>query len=1044
MLTETNRTTPKTAYKPVSLKETSFITKESINVDVPSLYTELSSIIQGEVRFDDGTKALYSTDSSNYRQIPIGVVIPRTEEDIHNTITICRKFGAPILSRGGGTSLAGQCCNVAVIMDMSKYFNNVISIDKNKRTVSVQPGIVLDEMKKATETATGLTFGPDPATHTHCTLGGMLGNNSCGIHSVMAAFEGNGARTSDNTESLTIITYDGLKMKVGPASDEELEKIISEGGRKGDIYKKLRDLRDKYADLIRKRYPKIPRRVSGYNLDDLLPEKGFNVARALVGSESTCVTIVEATLQLIKKPIHRTLVAIGYKTLPDAGRAVPQILKHKPVGLEGIDRLLIEFSKRMGALGEKDISLLPDAGAWLLVEFGGDTRDEADQEAKDLMEELKKGPQPPSMKLFDDQEEENTLWKIRESGLGSTAWVPGEKPAWPGWEDSAVDPKYMGDYLEDLEKLFKKYGYHPSVYGHFGQGIAHCSINFDFFTKKGIEEYKKFTVEAAHLVVKYNGSLSGEHGDGQSRADLLEIMFGKELVQAFREFKAIWDPEGKMNPGKVVDGYGQTSDLRVDEDYGPHHLKAHFEYPNDKFSFIQTTLRCAGVGECRKHNGGTMCPSYMATREEKHSTRGRARMLFEMVQGDVIKDGWKSKEVKDSLDLCLSCKGCKSDCPVHVDMSTYKAEFLSHYYKGKMRPMSSYVFGWIYWVSRVASLAPRLSNFIMHAPIISNLVKGVIGIEQKRRMPKFADITFREWFQYRKKRSAIGKPRVILWPDTFNNFYLPETLVAGLEVLEAAGFEVIIPRQSLCCGRPLYDFGMLKTAKKMLLQIMDSLKHEIRNGTPIVGLEPSCISVFRDELGELFPDYQDAQRLKENVFTLAEFLEKKAPDFSVPKIPSPALVQGHCHHKAIMKMIPDKNILNKTGLHWKILDSGCCGMAGSFGYDRGEHYEVSIKAGERVLLPVVRNATDETIIIADGFSCREQIEQETGRKGLHLAQVLQMGLREKNLSKPIVLPEKKYVDGMKLKDPYRKGKNLLYGAAFLGAMLTTIAIKSRK
>ncbi|GAA4750266.1 FAD-binding and (Fe-S)-binding domain-containing protein [Flavisolibacter ginsenosidimutans] len=1004
-----------------------FQTKYSIGVDAKALQKELKKAVSGEVRFDDGSRALYSTDASNYRQIPIGVVLPKTEDDIINTINICRKYGAPILSRGGGTSLAGQCCNVAVMMDMSKYYNNVLHIDKEKKLVTVQPGIVLDEMRHTTERKAGLTFGPDPATHDHCTIGGMLGNNSCGVHSVMAQFEGYGARTSDNTESITVVTYDGLKIKAGPTSDDEYNQIQKEGGRKAEIYRKMRELRDKYTDLIKQKFPNIPRRVSGYNLPALLPENGFNVAHALVGSESTLVTITEATMKLITTPKERSLLVLGYPSLPDAGYAVPGIMQHKPIGLEGLDDLLIEFMRRKG-LNINDIPLLPKGNAWLMVEFGGDSKEDADNKAKALMDELKKKNAPPSMSLFDDPAQEKKLWEVRESGLGATAWVPGEPNGGPGWEDSAVDPKNVGDYLKDLRALFDKYGYKPSIYGHFGQGCIHCRVGFDFLTKGGIEKYKQFTIEASHLVVKYGGSLSGEHGDGQARGDLLEIMYGKELVEAFKEFKRIWDPEWKMNPGKIVDTYGQTNDLRLGTDYNPPKLKTHFGFPDDAFSWERITLKCVGVGECRRHEGGTMCPSYMVTREEMHSTRGRSRLLYEMLHGDVLKGGWKDEHVKEALDLCLACKGCKGDCPVNVDMATYKSEFLSHYYERKLRPRTAYVFGWIYWWSRMASFMPGVFNFLMHAPFISNITKALAGIAPQRKMPKYAEQTFKSWFSNRQ--SAIGnqpqptthKQTVILWADTFNNYFLPQTLVAGVEVLEAAGFKVIVPKKSMCCGRPLYDFGMLNTAKRMLVDIMQTLHDEIKEGVPIVGLEPSCVAVFRDELHNLFPHDEQASRLSKQVFTLGEFLEKKAPDFKIPALKQKAIVHGHCHHSSIMKMDCEKKVLDKTGLDYEVLPTTCCGMAGYFGYEKGQHYDVSIKAGELLLLPKVREADEETIVIADGFSCREQIEQETDRKGMHLAQVLQMALHEKEAVKR---PEKKYVDDMALKNPHKKRSGLL-------------------
>ena len=1059
--------------------DTRFQTKYSIGVDVNKLEKALKKKISGEVRFDDGSRSLYSTDASNYRQIPIGVVLPKTEEDIINTINVCRKYNAPVLSRGGGTSLAGQSCNVAVMMDMSKYYNKVLQIDKEKKLVTVQPGIVLDEMRNATQREAGLTFGPDPATHSHCTLGGMLGNNSCGVHSVMAQFFGYGARTSDNTECITIVTYDGIKMKLGPTSDEMYDQIQKEGGRKAEIYKKMRDLRDKYADLIRKKFPNIPRRVSGYNLPALLPENGFNVAHALIGSESTLVTITEATLKLITTPKERSLLVLGYLSLPDAGYAVPEIMKHQPIGLEGLDDLLIEFMRRKG-LNVQDLPLLPQGNAWLMVEFGGDSKEDADNKAKKLMDELKQKNNPPTVSLFDDPRQEEKLWRVRESGLGATAWVPGEPNGGPGWEDSAVDPKNIGDYLKDLRALFDKYAYKPSIYGHFGQGCVHCRVGFDFLTKDGIEKYKQFTIEAAHLVVKYGGSLSGEHGDGQARGDLLPIMFGNELVEAFKEFKSIWDPQWKMNPGKIINTYGQTNDLRLGTDYNPPKLKTHFQFPDDAFSWERITLKCVGVGECRKHEGGVMCPSYMVTKEEMHSTRGRSRLLYEMLQGDILKNGWKDEHVKEALDLCLACKGCKSDCPVNVDMATYKSEFLSHYYEKKIRPRTAYVFGWVYWWSRMASKMPDVVNFFMHAPIISSITKAIAGIAPQRKMPKYAERTFKSWFFGRQKiqnSSRFGRDKiqkieeisnkeqgmineegndrtkkpqtsnfkpqtVILWADTFNNYFLPQTLVAGVEVLEAAGFNVMVPKKSLCCGRPLYDFGMLNTAKKMLIEIMETLHDEIKNGVPVVGLEPSCVAVFRDELHNLFPHNEQAGRLSKQVFTLGEFLEKKAPGFKIPEVKQKAIVHAHCHHRSIMKMDCEKKVLDKTKLDYELLPTTCCGMAGYFGYEKGTHYDVSIKAAEQLLLPKVREANESTIIIADGFSCREQIEQQTGRKGMHLAQVLQMALHEKN--EIIKLPEKEYVDGMQLKNPHKMRNNLLMLGVVALSIASFMLLKNRR
>jgi FAD/FMN-containing dehydrogenase/Fe-S oxidoreductase len=1021
-----------------------FETKYSQGVDTSLLKQILDAKIEGEVRFDAGTQALYATDGSNYRQVPLGVVLPKTEEDIIQTTAICRKYNAPLLSRGCGTSLTGACCNVAVVMDMTKYYNKVLHIDKERKLVRVQPGIVLDEMRGATQREAGLTFGPDPATHSHCAIGGMLGNNSCGVHSVMSQFYGYGARMSDNTESLTILTYDGLKMEVGPTGEAELATIIAAGGRKGEIYRKLRDLRDKYADLIREKFPRIPRRVSGYDLPALLPENGFNVAQALVGSEGTCVVILEANMKLMPEPAARSLLVLGYPDIYTAGGSCPQVMKHQPIGLEGFDDTLIGFMEKKG-LNTGDIPLLPEGKGWLLVEFGGRDKNESDAKARRLMDELKGGEHPPHMSLFDDPAQEKKLWEIRESGLGATAFVPGEPDGAPGWEDSAVPPEKVGEYLRDLRQLFNKYDYHPSLYGHFGQGCIHCRVGFDLVTEAGLQHYRQFTVEASKLVVSYGGSLSGEHGDGQARGDLLEIMYGKEIIEAFHEFKSIWDPAWRMNPGKIIDSYGQLSNLRLGTHYEPRAVETHFHFHNDdnKGSFARAALRCVGVGNCRRHGGGTMCPSYMVTREENDSTRGRAHMLFEMLQGQVVKKGWRDKYVKKSLDLCLACKGCKGDCPVNVDMATLKSEFLSHYYHHRLRPRTAYSFGLIFRWARLASIAPAVANFFTQAWGLRWITKAITGVEQRRPIPRFSTETFRHYLRAKVKRDrentgmpeashdGTEKPRVILWVDTFNNYFQPDILRAGLEVLEAAGFEVVIPEGALCCGRPLYDFGMLDLAKKKLLAVLDSLRYEIRRGVPVVGLEPSCVAVFRDELSDLLADNEDALRLKEQTFTLAEFLEQKAPHFKVPLLKRKAIVHGHCHQKAIMKMDHEKSVLEKMKMDFHVLDSGCCGLAGYFGYEKGLHYQVSVKAGERVLLPAVRAAEDDTLIIADGFSCREQILQLGHRKAMHLAQVLQLALHEQNYSaedqktanQQAVPPEEK-VGGTR--PDHEVGLNILY------------------
>jgi FAD/FMN-containing dehydrogenase/Fe-S oxidoreductase len=933
--------------------------------DFGALAQALRAQIRGDVRFDNGTRALYATDGSNYRQVPIGVVLPRDNSDVLATVALCREFGAPLLCRGAGTSLAGQCCNVAVILDFSRYMAEIVEIDPVRRIARVQPGVVLDQLRHAAEKH-GLTFGPDPASHDRCTLGGMIGNNSCGVHSVMAG------KTDDNIEELEVLTYDGVRMKVGPASPGELERIIGEGGRRGEVYSRLKTIATSYGDLIRQRFPNIPRRVSGYNLNYLLPENGFNVARALVGSEGTCVTVLEAVCRLVTSPPQRVLLVVGFPDIYECADHVPEVMAHKPIGLEGMDDVLVGYTRRQ-ARSLEGISSLPRGGGWLLVEFGAESAVEAESQARILMDALARGAHPPNVQLFTDPTAAKRVWEIRESALGVTSHVPGEPTNWEGWEDAAVAPEKLGGYLRDLSKLMKAHGYKGSLYGHFGDGCVHNRLNFDFQSKPGIASFRKFLEEAADLVVRYGGSISGEHGDGQGRAELLPKMFGPELMQAFREFKSAWDPDWKMNPGKLIEPNKLDENLRLGAVYAPWKPETHFQFPNDHGNLADATLRCVGVGKCRREEGGVMCPSYRVTRE-----------------GEVIRNGWQSDEVKRSLDLCLACKGCKSDCPVGVDVATYKAEFLSHYYQGHGRPRSAYAFGNIDLWARVACNVPGLVNLTTQLPFLRDIAKFAAGMPRARRIPAFAPQTFKSWFRRRKAINPDGPP-VLLWPDTFNNYFKPATAQAAVEVLEAAGFHVTLPQANLCCGRPLYDFGMLDRAKTLLLQILDALSPQIEAGIPVIGLEPSCVAVFRDELLNLFPHDERAQRLARQSFLLSEFLETRPQHFSLPRLERKALVHGHCHHKSLMKMTAEESVLSRMGIDFQSPAPGCCGMAGSFGFEH-DKYEVSMAIGELELLPAVRQAPADWLIIADGFSCREQISQGSGRHALHLAEVLQMAL----------------------------------------------------
>jgi Fe-S oxidoreductase len=613
------------------------------------------------------------------------------------------------------------------------------------------------------------------------------------------------------------------------------------------------------------------------------------------------------------------------------------------------------------------------------------------------MAAMQRIPAPPTARIYSNAEAK-LVWQIREAGPRAAAFAPGAPPEWEGWDDAAVAPGKLGEYLRGIRKLLDEYNYKASFYGHFGHGCIHMRVSFDLLSQQGIRNYGEFVERAADLVVSYGGSLSGEHGDGQSRAALLPKMFGPELVNAFGEFKRIWDPDNKMNPGKVVDPYLPTENLRLGADYKPLQPETHFKYPDDDGSFTKAlTLRCVGLGACRKKDGGTMCPSYMATMEEEHSTRGRAHMLFEMLQGEVVRDGWNDEGVKHSLDLCLSCKACKAECPSNVDMATYKAEFLAHYYQSQRRPLRAYAFGWIDRWARLASVAPGLANILANAPLLSTTARQMLGIAKQRMLPRFAAQTFQRWAKREGLAAAedqdlelharAKQQHVILWADTFNNYFHPEAGQAAAAVLRDAGFEVLVPRRHLCCGRPLYDFGMLGRAKQYLQRIMTVLGLSIDAGIPVVVLEPSCASVFRDELRGLFPDDARAQRLGSQTFLLSEFMERHAPGYQPPRVERKILLHDHCHQKALMKMNHAEALLRKAGASVQVLDSGCCGMAGPFGFEQ-EKFEISQLIGERVLLPAVRAAAPDTVIVTDGFSCREQIFQATGRRALHMAELI--------------------------------------------------------
>ncbi len=1026
------------------------------------LEARLKAALRGDVLFDRGSRALYAADASNYRQLPIGVVYPRDAADVEAALAACRATGAAVLPRGAGTSLSGQCANVAVVFDYSRYMNQLASIDPAAKLATVQPGIVLDRLRESAELH-HLTYAPDPATHSRCTLGGMIGNNSCGVHGLL------GGKTVDNVDSLDIVLYDGTRMTVGKTSPAELEALIRNGGRVSEIYAGLQRIRNRYTPLIREKFPRIPRRVSGYNLDELLDENGFNVARALVGSEGTCANIVSATLNLTASPPFRVLTVLGFDDPYVAADAVPRVLEHGPIGLEGFDYLLVDFMRRKG-LALRDLDQLPPGVGFLLVEMGAWTAEEARAKSEAIAHASQAWPDPPSAHICTPAEAAS-VWHVRESALGATVFVPGEPDRWEGWEDAAVPPALLGAYLRRIASLMAEYGYRSPLYGHYGQGCVHMRINFDFRTEQGLRQFREFLDRATDVVLSFGGSLSGEHGDGQARAALLPKMFGPELMQGFREFKALWDPANRMNPGKLIDAvrvYDPVENLRhgppqssrmsgtvtghgfsraenespkIDsgasapevglgnpessrhkvQSAAPQVLETHFAFAAEHGSFEHATERCVGVGACRNTTGGVMCPSYRATGLEQHSTRGRARLLWEMLAGSLRDEGFQSQAVHEALDLCLSCKACKTECPVQVDMAAYKSEFLAQRYKGRLHPLHHYIFGFADKLARYGSLAPALTNAILTGPLTSPLIKRIAGVAPQRALPKLAQHSYQHSrvatnpgapslrrpsaarvgehepkpSSTREAQSAAPQvpqsapPQVVLWPDTWNNYYHPQTLAAAELVLTEAGFRVETPKGHICCGRPLYDFGLLDAARSYLAKILDRMAPQIDAGLPFIFLEPSCASVFKNELLELFPKNKRAELLSQQVWLLADWLAAEAPDFATGRLQGAhILIHGHCHHKAVFGgPASEIALLRQAGAAVEAIQAGCCGMAGPFGFEASK-FEVSKAIAQDGLLPAVASAGPMTILVTDGFSCREQISQLGHKQALHFAEVL--------------------------------------------------------
>lgn len=952
---------------------------EQLVTPTDQLVAKLRAAIRGEVDDSSRRRAEYSTDASNYRVVPQVVVMPRDVEDVLAIVAIARETGTPLTSRGAGTSIAGNAIGAGIVIDFSKHLNKIISIDPETKTAIVEPGVIMSDLQAAARPF-GLRFGPDPSTQNRCTIAGMIGNNACGPHAVAYG------RTADNVVSLDVI--DGQGRRFTAAQDL-------------GVVPGLADLAKSSMAIARTELGRFSRQVSGISLEHLLPENGRNLARTLVGTEGTCVVILQATVQLVDIAEAHTLVVLGYPDMPAAADAVVPILAHKPLAVEGIDSRLVDVVR--ANRGEARVPDLPAGGGWLLVEMGG-----ADaQDAQKRAEAMSKDAGTDAVMIVTEPADVAALWAIRADGVGLGGRTPAGEQAWPGWEDAAVPPENLGAYLREFEALMAQHDVDGLVYGHFGDGCIHVRI--DLPLEDAPERMRPFIFAAAELVARHGGSFSGEHGDGRARSELLPIMYSPEAINAFQAFKQIFDPMNLFNPGVLVDPAPLDADLRRPAARALPFADG-FAFPHDGGDLTRAAHRCVGVGKCRadtSDQGGFMCPSYLATRDEKDSTRGRARVLQEMANGTLVTDGWASKEVEESLDLCLSCKACASDCPAGVDMASMKTEVLYQKYRGKLRPITHYLLGQLpRWTALAGAIPglPRLVNAVMGVGWLRRLAFRVGGMDPRREMASFAPVPFRRLVRDHAPRLAdtptFSAPErtVVLWVDSFSDAFTPPLARDAIEVLTAAGYDVVVSAGEVCCGLTWITTGQLDGARKRLRGLLDAFGPVAEAGVPILGLEPSCTAVLRSDLLELFPDDPRAKQIRDASTTLAELLLRPAPGSDKPW-PLPSLVgtrvvaQPHCHQHATSGFAADRAVLSRTGATVDEI-AGCCGLAGNFGMEAG-HYDVSVAVAENGILPALESAGPQAVLVADGFSCRTQADQLAQRPGVHLAQLLAEALRKK-------------------------------------------------
>ena len=953
--------------------------------DTRALAEELRGLVDGEVRFDEMTRALYSTDASIYQIEPIGVVIPKSEEDVIAVVETAYRHGVPVLPRGGGTSLAGQTVGHAIVIDFSKYMRSILEVNPEEGWVRAQPGVILDELNHHLA-PTGLHFAPDPSTSDRGNVGGALGNNSCGAHSILWG------KTVDNVLEIRAVLSNGDVSTLGPLSGEQLGKKIRGDGLEAEIHRTLSDIGEAHREEILARYPRILRRVSGYNLDELTLEGGMDTARFVVGSEGTLLTITEAKLRIVPRPRLKALAVLHFSELLQSMEATVATLELEPAAVELIDSLIIcqartnlEYSRMMDFI-------VDEPQAILLVEVFGESQAELDSKLDRLEERVGRGSLAYAVKRLVQPEAQARAWAVRKAGLGLMMNARGEAKPLPFVEDTAVAPEALPDYVKRFDQIVRDHGTTAGYYGHASVGCLHIRPLIDLKLQEGVDRMVSIATEVCDLVLEFGGSVSGEHGDGLVRSVWNEKMFGPSLYNAFREVKRAFDPKGIMNPGKIVDPPPMTENLRVDPSYRTLGLRTGFAY-SEEGSFASAIEMCNGQGACRKVLSGTMCPSYMATRDEEHSTRGRANALRAAISGALPVDALASERLYEVMDLCLECKGCKAECPSNVDMAKLKYEFLDRYHKTNGYPLRNRIFGDISRLSRLASFFAPLSTWALREPAIKELLEKAAGIDRRRTLPPFAGQSFVQWFRARggSPSSAGVRGKVLLFPDTFTNYNHPELGVAATKVLERLGYQVIVP-STRCCGRPMLSAGMMDKARRNARYNVDLVYPYLRDGVKLVGLEPSCILGFRDDYGDLLGNDSKARAASESSMLIEEFVlyasEKDGTDPRWKGDHRRLLFHGHCHQRALVGTRPAMEVLGSIpGLEATEIQSGCCGMAGSFGFEK-EHYEVSMKVGEQSLFGAIRSEKGDFEVVSEGVSCRQQIADGTGLRARHLVEVL--------------------------------------------------------